>query len=156
MSLINNNNFAVFYGTGIYVSYNKISNISKSISTENLSVGGENHAPRILISPQKNTETITFSGSAGIMQGLPENLVKFDIALPMNFPIFIFVLNPKKEIYKIYYVDEPVLIGKKWSDLHGGESQIFSMDLSFMHRGIIEVPVFREVKDTFKNWFKNR
>ncbi len=142
-------NFIVRYNCAIHVGYKKITNFSDEVSVETFVSAGRNRSPVYLVKPQEKLQTVTFSGSVGIIN-LSQIQATFQMQSPSILPTLIFVLKNDKSVAKIYSVNKPMWISSKYSNLDAQSSIAFTVDATYAHSGIVELPLSEKMVNIFK------
>jgi hypothetical protein len=144
--------FVVLYSGVVPVGYNKISNIKQETAYDTLVQGGQNGSPVYLIKPQDQAQTITFSQSTGVISfDISGHILGAVVRSPV--PTLIFVRRLNGDFAKVYAVLNPLKVSQEWSNLDAHSSDEFLVDKTFVHDGLVEVPMVGPLINMVKNWF---
>ncbi|MBN2899194.1 MAG: hypothetical protein JXO44_10520 [Clostridia bacterium] len=144
--------FVVLYSGVVPVGYNKISNIKHETAYDTIVQGGQNGSPVYLIKPQDQAQTITFSQSTGVISlDISGDILGAVIRSPV--PTLIFVRRMNGDFAKVYAILNPLKVKDEWSDLDAHSNSEFMVDKTFVHEGLVEIPMAGALINMVKNWF---
>lgn len=134
--LITENNFVVSIGK-TQISFSKVMNISQEAEVENISIGGKNQGPKILV--KQNTKEGTLVLERGVARNGEKNLDElktFKAGRYLGQPLYLYVGSSKSPFHSYYILDGLI---KKWevSKLDAMSNEILIEKLEIVHSGLI-------------------
>lgn len=135
--LVSNNRFVVSIGPATF-SFSSVTNISHSITVDDIQEGGRNDTPRFVVSPKRNGDQLVLE--RGIQTGVQARLAGavFTPGMPVML-CTIMVLDRNMSIAKIYAFDEGIVTKWEIDNLVANDNRILVRRVEIRHSGLYEL-----------------
>lgn len=132
---ITNYEFEVQFGTGIRISFSKVSNISSAREFEVIADGGNNNSMCFAEKAKRRPDTISFQ--KGIMQNAGSEVLPW-LAEGLKINEIMVIVKKEGEMKNIFFIEQGVITNITFSDLNALSAELIIKTMELQHTGLVQ------------------
>lgn len=132
---ITNYEFEVQFGTGIRISFSKISNISSAREYEVIADGGNNTRMCFAEKAKRRPDTISFQ--KGVMKSAGSDVLPW-LAEGLKINEIMIIVKKEGEMENIFFIEQGVITNISFSDLNALSAELMIKTMELQHTGLVQ------------------